>query len=193
MGLFDRFFTSLQKTTRLDFHVDRNNHIVQFKMDPDNDYQMRFDSIQTKNHPSRYVLRAETFKCQSKIFRLVDMEFIELNNTCEWRSAKGSAYEYFLKREFSEADFRLIKRHSLQFVDFAKYRVGENEAGVIWVAFSGSDLFIFDQYGRLFNDMLDSCGVANDELRITKPTTRPLILQGSITARDHAQEFFLKS
>ena len=119
------------------------------------------------------------------------IEAIKLDNSKSWNQSPGSAFDSFLKKELHSHKFEYISSFEDNFCSLRKYTIDHNfDIGIIWFSLNSYELFIFDQQGKLFNDLLTMYSVNNEKLIILEKAHDNLAVTKSLTQDNLLENYF---
>jgi hypothetical protein len=194
MGFLGDIFNNLKKASRSRFEVDNGLKTVQFLIDTKHDkyFTLSFDEMKVSHPNDMATLKTSVIDATSDELGYLYIEAIELFCEYEWNGLAGSCFEIFIKKEFQSSKFELIKSYDDRFCEFIKYKLDKNEVGLIWFSLNQTELFIFDQKGKLFNDLLKIYDVDEEELFIKEIDNSNLKVKNSMTMSNITEDYFGK-
>jgi hypothetical protein len=194
MGFLGGIFDKLKKASRSRFEADKSSNLVQFLIDTKHDkyFTLEFDHMEITHPNDIATLKTHVVNGYSEHLGNLYIEAIDLFPEYTWNGLPGSCFEIFIKKEFPSSKFELVKSYDDNFCEFIKYKLDNNEVGLIWFSLNQTELFIFDQKGKLFNDLLKMYSIDEESLFIEEIDNSNLKVKNSMTMTNITEDFFRK-
>ena len=164
MGFFNRIISKIKSAARKKFIVNEETNSVQILLNSEDEqyFTLTFDAMNIKNPNDHNIFRSYAINAFNQDLGDLYIESIEVDSLNNWNVSAGSSFDNFIKNEFHKSNFEFIKSYDDDFCNFKKYLVDDKyEIALIWLSLSNQELFIFDEKGKLYNDLLKIYDVEN--------------------------------
>lgn len=195
MSFFKNIFQKLQMATKEKVVINKQTKSLDLLISIKNDqyFTLNFDNmhIQYPNDPC--VLKTNLIYGINKDLGSLYIEIIKLKPRYEWKMSGESVFDIFIKNEFYSYDFEYMGSYEEKFYKFTRYNLDQDQnIGLIWFCLNDQDIFILDQKGKLFNDLLKIHDIKDSRVYMNINTLETLEIKDSITSLNMIEDFFGK-
>ena len=184
MGFLNTIFNKIKSATRKRFVLNKETKSIQVLLNTSDEqyFTLSFDTLNIKTHNDPNILKNYAIEALNQHLGNLYIELIQLDSSHDWNGSAGSNFDMFIKKEFNKSNFEFIKSFDDKFCKFTKYLVDEKyEIALIWFSLNSQDLFIFDEKGKLYNDLLKIYGVENKSYFIENFETGNFKVKSTLT------------
>ena len=193
MGLLNSIIGKFKNAVRERLIVNKETNSIQLLLDMNHEqyFTLTFDEMIVNTPMDTNVFNAYSIKPKSKELGNLYIEAIRLHNINSWNLSAGSAFDTFLKKELNNHKFVYISSFENNICNLKKYTLNNDfDIGIIWFTLNSYELFIVDQKGKLFNDLLDMYNVNDEKLIITEKEHKKIIIKNSLTQNNVFENYF---
>jgi len=192
MGFLNNIFNKIKSATRERFIVNKKTNSIQILLDSSNKqyFTLEFDTMNIKTPHDPNILKNYGIKATNKELGKLYIELIQLDFQHEWNGSAGSCFDIFIKKEFQKSNFEFIKSFDDDFCKFTKYFVDDKyEVALIWFCLNNQEVFIFDEKGKLYNDLLKIYGIEKSSYFIENFETGNFAVKNTLTQLNLTENF----
>lgn len=105
-----------------------------------------------------------THSCVNNSYTILDknleygnlfIEFISLENSCNWTGLPSSFFQTNLKYQLKLKDMRIVEEYDMDGFNFKTFLINNDSyLNMIYIYTSDKNIFILDSYGRLYDKLL---------------------------------------
>ena len=192
MGLLNTIFNKIKSATRKRFVLNKETKSIQVLLNTSDEryFTLSFDTINIKIHSDPNILKNYAIDAFNQNLGNLYIELIQLDSSHDWNGSAGSNFDMFIKKEFNKSNFQFIKSFNDRFCKFTKYLVDDKyEIALIWFSLNNQELFIFDEKGQLYNDLLKIYGVENKSYFIENLETENFKVKNTLTQSNILEDY----
>lgn len=193
MGFFGKILNSIKHASREKFILNKNNNSTQILLDSNHEqyFTLTFENMNVTRPTDSNVTNAYRIDANSKKLGDIYLESIEIDNIKSWNMSAGSAFDRFLKKELHSYKLEYISSFENNTCNLKRYTIDNNfDIGIIWFTLNSIELFIVDQKGTLFNDLLDMYNAKDEKLLIKEKEHEKIIIKKSLTEDNFMENYF---
>jgi len=193
MGLLDSIIGKFKNAVRERLIINKKTNSIQLLLDMNHEqyFTLTFDEMIVNTPMDTNVFNAYSIKTKCKKLGSLYIEAIRLHNINSWNLSAGSAFDSFLKNELSNHKLEYISSTENDICNLKKYTLNNDfDIGVIWFTLNSYELFIVDQKGTLFNDLLDMYSINDNNLIITEKEHEEISIKNSLTQNNVFENYF---
>jgi len=193
MGLLDSIIGKFKNAVRERLIINKKTNSIQLLLDMNHEqyFTLTFDEMIVNTPMDTNVFNAYSIKTKCKKLGSLYIEAIRLHNINSWNLSAGSAFDSFLKNELSNHKLEYISSTENDICNLKKYTLNNDfDIGVIWFTLNSYELFIVDQKGTLFNDLLDMYSINDNNLIITVKEHEEISIKNSLTQNNVFENYF---
>ncbi len=191
MGFLSNIFKSIKQHTKPRFVINKDINSVQILLESNHEqyFTLEFNTLVPKEFNSQEA-NSTSLQCYNKDLKNIYIENIDLGMNVQWSGSAGGHFQQFIYDEFNTLQLQCFKSIDKDFYRFSKYKgVNNIEVGIVWLSFSSEDIFIFDDKGKLFNDLLKIYGFIDDDMVIDEKENN-LIVKNSMMNNNIVNSYF---
>ena len=102
-------------------------------------------------------LNSYTLEDENKDYGKLFVEYIDLEQNCNWNGLPSSFFETSLKNELKLKSIKTVEEFDIKNYNFKTYKIDDNSyLSMIYIYGGSSEKFILDYEGKLYNKLLKS-------------------------------------
>lgn len=193
MGFFNTLINKVKKLSQKRLHIDTKNKTLQLLLHSNDEtyFTLVFDEFSAKRTNDEALMQSYAIDAKNERLGTLYIETIRLKSLYDWYVDPKSAANLFIKSVFGNQTV-VTNTQKSDYFSLTKY-ADANGYEFILLHFSliTHDIFIIDQKGKLYQDMLEIFNI-NDQLLLQNPNPTPQKVKPSIVSLNLTQQFFHK-
>jgi len=193
MGFFNNIIEKFKNASRERFIVNKKENTIQILLDTNHEqyFTLTFENMNVNRPTDTNVVNAYSINATNAELDDLYLEAIEIDNIKSWNMSAGSAFDRLLKKELTSHKLEYISSFENNFCSLKKYTIDNTfDIGVIWFSLNSTELFILDQKGKLFNDLLAIYDIKDEKLLIKEKEHEKIIIKKSLTEDNIMENYF---
>lgn len=192
MGLLNTIFNKIKSATKKRFVLNKEAKSIQILLNTSDEhyFTLSFDILNIKTHNDPNILKNHIIEAFNQNLGNLYIEVIKLDSSHDWNGSAESNFDMFIKKEFNKSNFEFIKSFNDKFCKFTKYLVDDKyEIALICFSLNNQEVFIFDEKGKLYNDLLKIYGVESKSYLIENLETGNFKVKNSLTQSNILEDY----